>query len=318
MQKDLKVSVCMITYDHEKYIREAIEGVLVQECDFEVELIVANDCSFDGTDKVIQDIIQNHPRGTWIKYFKHEKNLGMMPNFEFALKACEGKYIALCEGDDYWTDNLKLQKQVCFLEVNPDYVLCFHNSNLVDYEGKQMQESCMEIEYKRDLNSVELKKGANIVTSSVLFRNLVEIPNEFLKVFNGDTFFISLLGNYGKGKYLDSVMSSYRIHNGGVWSQRNKYLRIYPQINTFLYLKNYYKKKKDEEMVSFYYSQRFESGLKLLEESWKINKFTVVKTYLIVLLECEAIRSLNNFFILNNLFIVHVKNKLKKKNIFFE
>ena len=83
MAQKLKVSVCMITYGQEKYIREAIEGVLMQECDFEVELILSNDCSPDRTDEIIQDIIKNHPKGCWIKYFKHESNIGMMPNFIF-------------------------------------------------------------------------------------------------------------------------------------------------------------------------------------------------------------------------------------------
>ena len=129
MKQSPKVSVCMITYGQEKFIEQAINGVLMQECDFEVELILANDCSPDKTDEVIQNILENHPRASWIKYIKHEKNIGMMPNFIDAMQDCKGQYIALCEGDDYWTDPLKLQKQVGFLEENPDYVLCFHRVN---------------------------------------------------------------------------------------------------------------------------------------------------------------------------------------------
>ncbi len=131
----MKVSVCMITYGHEKFIEQAINGVLMQECDFEVELIIANDSSPDQTDAVIQSILDNHPRASWIKYTKHEKNLGMMPNFIFALKECVGEYIALCDGDDYWTDTLKLKKQVVFLDRNKDYVACFHNSEVILSEG---------------------------------------------------------------------------------------------------------------------------------------------------------------------------------------
>ena len=125
------VSVVMMTYGHENYIRQAIEGVLMQNCFFEVELIVANDCSTDKTDLIIKDIIQNHPRGNWIKYHHHEKNVGMMPNFIFALHQATGKYVALCDGDDYWTDPLKLQKQVGFLEENEEYVLCFHKIKIL-------------------------------------------------------------------------------------------------------------------------------------------------------------------------------------------
>ena len=111
----------MVTYNHEKFISEAIEGVLIQQTNFSFELIIANDASTDGSDKIINEFIANHPKGNLIKYFKHEKNVGMMQNFTFALGHCKGKYIALCEGDDYWTDPLKLQKQVDFLEANEDY-----------------------------------------------------------------------------------------------------------------------------------------------------------------------------------------------------
>ena len=158
------VSVCMITYGHEKYIREAIEGVLIQECDFEIELILANDCSPDRTDEIIQDIIKNHPKGCWIKYFKHESNIGMMPNFIFAIKECEGKYIALCEGDDYWTDDYKLSKQVDFLEQNPEFSLYFHKSE--DKLGKILQ----NIEDKT-YNAEELLTNWYIHTASTVFRN---------------------------------------------------------------------------------------------------------------------------------------------------
>ena len=121
------VSVVMITYGHEKYIEEAIQGVLMQECDFEIELIVANDLSPDYTDRVVKRIIAEHPKGSCIKYTCHEHNLGMISNFNWSLNQTTGTYIAICEGDDYWTDPLKLQKQVDFLEKNPDFDLVCTN-----------------------------------------------------------------------------------------------------------------------------------------------------------------------------------------------
>ena len=110
-----KVSVCMITYGHEKYIREAIDGVFMQETNFEIELIIADDASPDGTKEIIASICKNHPKGNSIKYFRQDSNIGMMPNFVFALTKSEGEYVAVCEGDDYWIDSLKLQKQVDFV-----------------------------------------------------------------------------------------------------------------------------------------------------------------------------------------------------------
>lgn len=126
-EKKPLVSVVMITYGHEHYIAEAIHGVLMQETDFEMELIIANDKSPDNTDGVVRKIISEHAKGNIIKYTSHKENLGMIKNFNWTLNQAKGKYIAICEGDDYWTDPLKLQKQVDFLEANPTYGLVCTN-----------------------------------------------------------------------------------------------------------------------------------------------------------------------------------------------
>ncbi|HAT80174.1 MAG TPA: hypothetical protein DCS17_01820, partial [Flavobacterium sp.] len=122
------VSVCMITYLHENFIEQAINGVLMQKGNFEIELIIANDNSPDETNIIVQNCIVNHPNGSWIKYTHHKTNLGMMPNFVWALQQCKGKYIAICEGDDFWTDSFKLQKQIDVLVNYPNLAGCFHNS----------------------------------------------------------------------------------------------------------------------------------------------------------------------------------------------
>lgn len=115
----------MITYGHEKYIQQAVEGVLMQECAFDVELIIANDCSPDDTDKIIEEIRKNNKHASRIKYIRQEKNIGMTANMLFALQYCDGTYIAFCEGDDYWTDSLKLHKQVEYLVSNPGVALIY-------------------------------------------------------------------------------------------------------------------------------------------------------------------------------------------------
>lgn len=135
------VSVCMITYGHEKFIKQAIEGVLMQQCDFEVELIVANDCSPDNTDNVIKEILQTDKRASWIKYTRQEKNLGVTANLLFALQKCEGNYIAFCEGDDYWTDALKLQKQRDYFLSNPGIGLVYTDYNIFMQNTGQLSAS---------------------------------------------------------------------------------------------------------------------------------------------------------------------------------
>ncbi|MGO3184223.1 MAG: glycosyltransferase family 2 protein [Aequorivita sp.] len=138
-QQKTIVSVTMITYNQENYIREAIEGVLMQVCDFGVELILSDDGSNDNTEAIVSNIIDNHPNGHWINYVKHSANKGMINNFLWSLSQAKGKYIALCEGDDYWTDPRKLQKQVDFMEENSDCSMCYHSvrhsfmtNNMVD------------------------------------------------------------------------------------------------------------------------------------------------------------------------------------------
>ena len=135
MESQPLVSVCMITYGHEKYVRQSIESILMQKTDFDFELIISNDCSPDNTDQVIKDMINHHKRSKLIKYVNQEENLGMYDNFMFTINSAKSKYIAFCEGDDYWTDPMKLQKQVDFLESHPEFEVCFTNINIINDQG---------------------------------------------------------------------------------------------------------------------------------------------------------------------------------------
>jgi glycosyltransferase involved in cell wall biosynthesis len=129
---NLLVSVCMITYNHEEFISQAIEGILMQNCNFQVELLIGEDYSTDYTRQICQEYASKYSN---INLLPSETNLGMIPNFRRTLSACNGKYIALCEGDDYWTDPYKLQKQVDFLESHPDYTM-LHTNKAVLFNNK--------------------------------------------------------------------------------------------------------------------------------------------------------------------------------------
>jgi glycosyltransferase involved in cell wall biosynthesis len=109
----------MITYNHAKYISKAIEGVLIQKTNFSYQLLIGEDCSTDQTARIITEYAKKYPDIIRVTY--NPENIGMIRNSKLTLEACTGKYICICEGDDYWTDPLKLQKQVDFLEANPDY-----------------------------------------------------------------------------------------------------------------------------------------------------------------------------------------------------
>jgi glycosyltransferase involved in cell wall biosynthesis len=221
MTKNPKLSVCMITYGHEKYIREAIEGVFIQQGNFEIELIISNDCSPDGTDKVIQDILDKNTNKINVKYFKQEKNLGMMPNFIFALQQCSGQYIALCEGDDYWTDPLKLQKQVDFLDNNLEYVLCFHKVDIEKVNGEIVEDFITKVPENYETLETLARLGNYIHTPSVIFRNVIKkFPFEFELSPIGDYFLYIMLAENGKVKCLEETMAVYR-YGVGIFSDNS-------------------------------------------------------------------------------------------------
>ena len=220
----MAVSVVMVTYGHEQFIKQSIEGVLMQDCDFDIELILANDCSPDLTDEVVRGILENHPKSNWIKYTKHPKNIGMISNFMWAASQATAKYIALCDGDDYWTDPLKLQKQVDFLEANEDYAICFHDVLEFHQNTSFFKDDYMSMHNKEThFDSLKIARGNFIHTPSVVLRNDFEIPNWFLEVVLGDwsLYLLQLKGR--KIKRFKEKMAVYRVHDQGVWTKKEGY-----------------------------------------------------------------------------------------------
>ena len=125
------ISICCITYNHVNYIRECINGFILQKTNFTFEILIFDDASTDGTDKIIKEFSSTY--SNIITFLQTENQWGKNDGFiNYLLPAAKGKYIAICEGDDYWTDHLKLQKQVDFLERNHNYVMCFHNVKILE------------------------------------------------------------------------------------------------------------------------------------------------------------------------------------------
>jgi len=219
---EMMVSVIMITYGHEKYIEEAINGVFIQQTDFPVELIIANDCSPDQTDEVVKLLLRRAPENITVRYTKHQTNKGMNANFLWAASQATGKYIALCEGDDYWTDPLKLQKQVDFLEENEEYVLTFHPVKIKNPDGSLVDDFITEVPANYELQET-LASGDNYIhTPSVVFRNIIKVfPPEFSLSPIGDYFLYMILTEHGKMKMQADYMAVYRYGVGIFSSQSN-------------------------------------------------------------------------------------------------
>jgi glycosyltransferase involved in cell wall biosynthesis len=247
------VTACLITYNQVKYVRQSIEGMLMQQTDFPWGIIVADDCSTDGTQEILKEYQAKDPDK--ITLLLQPANKGAMLNWIDLVTMPKSRYITLCEGDDYWTDPFKLQKQVDFLEANPEYVACFHPVKVVDADGKELRSSKNSFVHNRDLTQDELIMGRVMSTLSLCYRNVIaEFPQEFYKSPTGDNFLCSLLGNYGKAKFLDDIKpSAYRMHTGGSWSLQQDDKKKMTLLLSYFWLWQYYARIGKPEYAQGYY-----------------------------------------------------------------
>ena len=243
------LSICTITYKHEKFIEEALDSFLVQETDFPFEIVVDDDCSPDGTAEIIKKYIDKFPNIMNVRF--REKNVGYIVNTEGNMTRARGRYIALCEGDDFWADPLKLQIQVDFLEKNRDFVISGHDAYSVDENGNRLNASKLPNGLKKDLNGEDLILGnAFIPTVSMVFRNIIPqvFPEEFKNVLNGDTFLVSLLGHYGNSKFHSEIKpAGYRTRADALWSMQSKKERQEVRRNYYFWIYNTF------NVISFFY-----------------------------------------------------------------
>ncbi len=211
----------MITYNHEAYIEQAISSILSQNTTFNYELVIANDCSTDNTHNIIETIIKEHPKGNYIKYINHQTNVGMMKNFISTLIACSGKYIAICDGDDYWIHDDKLQMQVDFLEENLDFNIVY-TLNKIHYNTDEIVDNPVKPINLKDAEVKDLVARNFIPASSVMFRNSIKQINFAPWIYSspyGDWPLALLLTKNGeKIKCLQHQTLAYR-KNVGVISQ---------------------------------------------------------------------------------------------------
>lgn len=249
--KEPLVSVCCFTYNHEKYIRDAIESFLMQKTDFPFEIIIHDDASTDLTTDIIREYEDKYPE--IIKPIYQTENQ-YSKGIQVALSVYEkskGKYIAICEGDDYWTDPLKLQMQVTFLEKNPDYVITYTAADAFDENGTIETYVGGTLE---DLSEEQLKRATPINTLTACYRNVIkELPFEFSIAKLGDLTLWSLLGAYGKGKFIGEIKpSAYRVHNNGVFSKKTLEEKRYMDFTTQISLIIYYTRIGDRATANYF------------------------------------------------------------------
>lgn len=220
------VSIVSIAYNHENYIAEAIESFLMQKVNFIFEIIIHDDASTDGTQEIIKQYAKKYPEIIKpILQIENQKSKGVGIVTRTAFSAAKGKYIALCEGDDYWTDPYKLQKQVDFLEANPEFSMCVHNA-IVDFEDDERKTHFFNTATQKSIITTEnLIEKWSFATGSMLFRTslLPSMGGDILsKIHNGDLYLALMVSLGGPIRYFPNVMSVYRRSNYAV---RNKSFR---------------------------------------------------------------------------------------------
>ena len=235
----MKVSIAMISYNHARFVGQAIESALAQRADFEWELVIGDDCSTDGTSEIVHQFARENPRR--IRLVQSTERVGMNRNLERTLSLCQGEYIALLEGDDVWTSTSKLQRQADHLDNHPNQAGCFHNA-LAFYDDNSRQEwiYCSH-DLPEEITTTELLRVNMIPTCAMMYRgNPAQIfPEWLLDLGIGDWPLHLIASQAGSIGFFDEVLASYRFHPGGAYSMRGpvyrheQVLRMYAELTRY-------------------------------------------------------------------------------------
>jgi glycosyltransferase involved in cell wall biosynthesis len=215
----MKLSVAMVAYNQERFVAQALESVLAQRTKFDFEVVIGDDGSTDGTRAAIESFQRRRPDRIFPIF--RERNIGAGPNFVATLGACRGEYVAFLEGDDYWTSEDKLQRQVDVLDGRPDRVLCCHRVRILNETAASgpdvLPARAAGVYAIEDL----LEENFVMTSSTVLRRDLIgTLPPWYSAATVGDWPLFALVARHGKIELLDDAMTAYRVHAGGAWSSR--------------------------------------------------------------------------------------------------
>jgi glycosyltransferase involved in cell wall biosynthesis len=279
-----KVSILCLTYNHERFIAQALESFLGQKTKNNFEVLINDDASTDGTAEIIREFQKKYPdivKPIFQKENQYSKGVQRMLT-KFLLPRAKGEYIAICEGDDFFTDELKIQLQVDFMEKNPECSLCFHPVK-VFFENNEVKDCIFpKRENPQKLTTKDLLKDNFIPTSSVMYRSQEYKNLPTTNFIPGDWYLHLYHAKLGRIGFIDKVMSVYRRHSGGIWwdayNNYEKLFKKYGFLNLVMYfelLKLYGEKPDYEEIILYhinYLIQRFVemdeiNGTKLIEEA---------------------------------------------------
>lgn len=221
------LTICCTTFNQEKYIEQTLEGFYLQKTAFPIEIQIHDDASTDRTQEILKKHAEKDSRIKLILQTENKYSQHIMPWWHFSFPQAEGKYIALCEGDDYWTDPLKLQKQVDFLEANSDYVISWTNYKI--FNGTDISQN--DFNHKIENTTIDysniFRPYCSLTLTAVFRKDALDL--ELLKTFKyskDNSIYIILLRN-GKGVFMDFESAVYRVHEGGVYSLQSEFFKTY-------------------------------------------------------------------------------------------
>jgi len=303
------VSVLIITFNHERYIGEALDSIITQRVNFDFEIVIGEDFSTDGTRYVCEKYAAEYP--DLIRLLPSDKNYGAVENEVRTLRACMGKYIAMCEGDDFWIDRNKLQRQVDFLEANPDFSICLTDVQVFNELDSDFKPDGTSPEFFRTgdqhstvvprhmLDDDRLKNGYKLEdlidlrfnsftvhTATLVFRNSLTfpLPDFYYKTFTTDYALFLLLGSTGKIKYFNDATAAYRVHGGGLTQSAEYQLKSHrKQFDMFDSFNEYTNFKYNESIKKLLFPASktlliYESGFLKGKERWE-HIFRMIRGY---------------------------------------
>ncbi|MDC7236615.1 MAG: glycosyltransferase [Sphaerochaetaceae bacterium] len=276
------VSICCIAYNHELYIKNALDGFLNQKTNFPFEILIHDDASTDKTANIISEYQKKYPsivKPILQKINQHSKGISILRTFNFP--RAKGEFIALCEGDDYWIDPNKLQKQIDALKRYPKCSICFHSAFALNREGKKYPINVIDKnETLLDFKDVIFNGGGGMPTASIVFRtSIIETINKFYSIAKpcgvGDSVYQIISSEVGGALYLPFQGSIYRKDAIGSWSEKmnkDKAFAIKTRvgvIDLYIALNNFYDKKYD----SYFHTKIGRICLKFITDSYIHPKF---------------------------------------------
>lgn len=312
------VSIICYAYNHEKYIRQAIEGFIMQQTNFSFEIVIHDDASTDNTAAIIKEYEAKYPQlfsAIYQNENQHSQEKGRVTKICF--EAAKGKYIAMCEGDDYWTDPLKLQKQVDFLEGNPDYSLVCSGYKSLNTFTKKEEFILKDVENSPDNTA----KGFDITIErflkdwltqplTLIFRKEFYNIEDFIDYKHSrDVHLIYHLLRKGNGYYMKNIFATYNIHSGGLFSSASSSKRLVTGYH--IYKELYYKNKSDKYLKKVYFNVlciMIDSKIYLEDAFFKKNHLILELLFLV-----KSKNDFKKFILILNKQYVGLKNIFKRR-----